>query len=106
MRTDQGTARVNPSTRAGKIPISCVQSEKLFGQAGSSPHRAAQPDRSAGLHTGAGDTLNDQPERRHWAPHNADLTVFIRRVPAKLTYPTYSGMHTLVVGFLTVSMHC
>jgi hypothetical protein len=31
---------------------------------------------------------------------------FIRRVTAKLTYPTYSGMHTLVVGFLTVSTHC
>ncbi|RAO03474.1 hypothetical protein GAR05_01054 [Micromonospora saelicesensis] len=33
------------------------------------------------------------------------LTGFGRRVPAKLTYPTYFAMHTLDVDFLTVSMH-
>lgn len=45
--------------------------------------------------------------RRPWPePQDSDLMGFIRRVPAKLTYPTYSGMHTLIVGFLTLSTDC
>ncbi|GIG85875.1 hypothetical protein [Plantactinospora endophytica] len=56
--------------------------------------------RTAGCAAGNGKRSSVEPARH---PQISDLTRFIRRVPAKLTYPTYSGMHTLGVGFLTVS---
>ncbi|MDG4833189.1 hypothetical protein O7627_28365 [Solwaraspora sp. WMMD1047] len=71
-----------------------------LGSTLSSGLRRPPPERDA-----AGQARRDAPETTPLTGFRGTLSGFIRRVPAKLTYPTYSGMHTLVVGFLTVSTH-
>jgi hypothetical protein len=108
MRTDQGTARVNAPTGVRKISIGGLSSGKFFPVRATGPclgAAASQPPVLA-LTCDITPTVVDHVGARSSGEERNFVARFFRRVPAKLTYPAYSGVHTLVVGFLTVLTRC
>jgi hypothetical protein len=99
------SARANPMSEAGKVPVSGGLSRKNLGSvvnhaSGISASRVAASH--IRIVSGASllpPTVCDHGGAPPRTPRRKGPSgVFTRRVTAKLTYPTYCGMHTLTVN--------